>query len=98
MSHHKLIESARELPQTWTSRIVAQFGSARMKLLRMDAAAYPEECHDYDEGLLVLDGEMVLQIGGQDILVRAGEIYVVPAGVAHGVGAGSKGTLVILDV
>jgi quercetin dioxygenase-like cupin family protein len=98
MSHIRLTDTARQLPEAWSSRVLAQFGGANLKLLRMDAGTYPEECHDYDEGLLVLDGEMVLQIGGQDICVRAGEIYVVPAGVAHGVGAGSRGTLLILDV
>lgn len=93
----RLIDTAEALPQAWSSRVLAQFGDARLKLLRMDDAAYPEECHDYAEGLLVLDGEMVLEIGGQTLRVGAGELCVVPAGVAHSVAPGSRGTLLILD-
>lgn len=98
MSHIRLIESARQLPETWSSSVLATFGDANLKLVRMDERAYPEECHDYAEGLLVLDGEMLLQVGAQAIGVQAGEIYIVPAGVPHSVAAGSQGTLLILDV
>jgi quercetin dioxygenase-like cupin family protein len=98
VSHIRLVESAHRLPKTWSSSVLAKFGDANLKLVRMDERAYPEECHDYAEGLLVLDGEMRLQLGAEVISVQAGEIYIVPAGVAHSVAAGSKGTLLILDV
>jgi quercetin dioxygenase-like cupin family protein len=94
----RLTEVARELPQAWSSRVVSTFGGANLKVLRMDEAAYAPECHDYAEGLLVLEGVMMLDVDGELIRVNAGEIYVVPAGVMHGVAAGSTGTLLILDV
>ena len=94
----RLIDAAGQLPQAWTSHVLAQFGSARLKLLRMDDAAYPEESHDYDEGLLVLAGEMVLHIDGRTLRVGAGELCVVPAGMPHSVEPGSRGTLLILDI
>ena len=92
-----LAKAAGALPQTWTSQVLARFGDARLKVVRMDEATYPDECHDYPEGLLVLDGQMLLEIGGEVVRVGAGELYVVPAGVPHAVAAGSRGTLVILD-
>jgi len=92
-----LAEAAGALPQAWTSQVLARFGDARLKVVRMDEAAYPDECHDYPEGLLVLDGQMLLEIGGEVVRVGAGELYVVPAGMPHAVAAGSRGTLVILD-
>ena len=52
----RLVDAAAQLPEAWSSRVLAAFGDARLKLLRMDEAAYPEESHDYDEALLVLDG------------------------------------------
>lgn len=93
----RLNEAAAQLPQAWSSSVLAQFGERRLKLLRMDAQAYPEECHDVAEGLLVLEGEMVLEIEGHTLRVGAGELYLVPAGVPHSVGEGSYGTLLILD-
>lgn len=66
----RLSEVAVQLPQAWSSNVLAQFGEGRLKLLRMDARAYPEECHDYAEGLLVLDREMVLEIESRTQRVR----------------------------
>ncbi|MBT2116440.1 cupin domain-containing protein [Dyella sp. LX-66] len=97
MTRIALAEAAASLPQAWTSQVLARFGGAHLKVLRMDASAYPDECHDYPEGLLVLDGQMLLEIDGAVVRVGAGELYVVPAGVPHAVAAGSHGTLVILD-
>jgi mannose-6-phosphate isomerase-like protein (cupin superfamily) len=97
MSLVRLVEFAQQLPSAWSSRLIAKFGSASLKLLRMDGSPYAQECHDYAEGLLVLEGELLLQVAGKLVRVGAGEIYTVPAGVPHGVGAGSYGSLLILD-
>ncbi|WP_226475676.1 cupin domain-containing protein [Pseudomonas sp. MWU16-30323] len=89
---------AAPLPDTWKSTRLGQVGPARIKVLRMDAQAYEEETHDYNEGLLVIDGLLRLSIGEQAIDVVAGQMYLVEAGIAHAVLAGSHGTLVIIDV
>lgn len=98
MSLIDLLATSAELPAAWRSTVVGRFGSANLKLLRMDAGAYEEETHDFAEGLLVLDGALRLSIGGEIVEVGAGQLYVVPAGVAHAVEPGSRGTLAILDV
>ncbi|WLH91484.1 cupin domain-containing protein [Pseudomonas sp. FP453] len=89
---------AGHLPGTWKSTRLGQVGPAQIKVLRMDAQPYEEETHDYNEGLLVTSGHLLLSIAGQAIRVEAGQMYLVEAGVAHGVLAGSQGTLVIIDV
>jgi mannose-6-phosphate isomerase-like protein (cupin superfamily) len=63
----------------------------------MDGAEYPNEVHDFDEALLVLEGQMNLRLDTQVVPVRAAEIYIVPAGTPHAVAPGSQGTLVIID-
>ena len=88
---------ARELPVAWQSRLLGRVDQARLKLARMDAAPYPAEVHDYTEALLVLEGELRLRIGDALRTVRAGELCLVPAGLAHAVDAGSTGTLLIID-
>ncbi|MHA6577478.1 cupin domain-containing protein [Pseudomonas yamanorum] len=89
---------AAQLPDTWKSTRLGQVGPARIKVLRMDAQAYEEETHDYNEGLLVIDGLLRLSIGEEAIDVGAGQMYLVEAGIAHAVLPGSHGTLVIIDV
>lgn len=88
---------AAQLDQAWRSKRIAGIGDANLKLTRMDAHAYPSETHDYTEVLLVLDGELHLELAGEPVTVRAGQLCVVPAGVSHAVIAGSRGTLLIVD-
>ena len=95
--HSNLIAIATTLPETWNSRLLAQVGGANLKIVRMDAAGYKEECHGYDEVLLVLNGQMDLVVKGDIVTVHGGEIYVVPAGVPHSVAPGSYGTLLIME-
>jgi quercetin dioxygenase-like cupin family protein len=96
MSLVNLKQSAAQ-SEAWKSSVLAKVGGANIKLMRMDGAPYPGESHDYPEGLLVVDGQLNLTIGSDSISVRAGEIFVVPVGVAHAVAPGSIGTLIIFD-
>ena len=64
----------------------------------MDGQSYAQETHDYNEGLLVVDGKLLLQVGQAEITVEAGQMYLAQAGTAHAVLPGSHGTLVIIDV
>lgn len=101
MSQHipkiSVFEAARALPSAWTSTVLGQAAGANFKVLRMDAVAYPDESHDFDEALLVLEGQMNLTVQGKQVEVVAGEVFIVPAGVPHAVAPGSHGTLVIID-
>lgn len=76
-----LREVSDALPEAWRSKIVGRTASASVKVLRMDGTAPDEEPHAYAEGLLVLDGELKLEIGGSIVAVAAG----------------SHGTLAIID-
>ncbi|MGX9226207.1 cupin domain-containing protein [Streptomyces albus] len=49
------------------------------------------------ETLLVVDGTLRLVADGTEVDVRAGEMYIVEAGVEHAVRPGSRGTLVIVE-
>ncbi len=97
MLHKNLISEAATLPAAWRSTILGKAGGAQVKVLRMDECDYPDETHDFTEALLVLDGQMNLDIHGEIVAVKAGELYLVPAHTPHAVAAGSKGTLVIID-
>ncbi|AOR70894.1 cupin [Burkholderia stabilis] len=82
----------------WKSTIVGEVGPARIKVLRMDAQPYEAEVHDYNEGLLVLDGKLMLEVGAETVVVEAGQMYLALAGTLHAVLPGSHGTLAIIDV
>ncbi|MCV2419116.1 cupin domain-containing protein [Paucibacter sp. DJ2R-2] len=97
MSTIKLSQEAHALPLPWRSKVLGHVAGSNIKVLRMDASAYPNEVHDFVEALLVVEGQMKLEIAGKTVCVQAGEVFMVPAGTPHAVAAGSQGTLVIID-
>jgi mannose-6-phosphate isomerase-like protein (cupin superfamily) len=64
----------------------------------MDERSVIEEVHEYDEGLLVIEGRLELRVRGKKISVTSGQLYIARAGVPHAVEIGSYGTLVIIDL
>lgn len=97
VSHIKLDAAAHALPDFWKSQIIARSGNYNIKILKMDGQEYPAEQHDYDEALIVISGTMYLLVGESSIAVSQGEMFMAHAGVAHAVGKGSCGTLMIID-
>lgn len=93
-----LKSQAAALSEAWQSRILGNVGPVNLKVLRMDTQPVVQEVHNYDEGLLVIDGVLELSLSGETVSVRAGELFVVKAGTSHTVEPGSSGTLVIIDL
>jgi mannose-6-phosphate isomerase-like protein (cupin superfamily) len=98
MPHIDLIQLAATLPAAWSSTVVGAVGPARIKVLRMDQQPYTQETHACNEALIVMDGKLELDIGGEVLTVAGGEMYLVKAGTPHQVRSGSHGTLVIVDL
>lgn len=89
---------AKNLEVAWKSTIVGRAGPANIKVLRMDDQPYAAEVHDYNEGLLVIDGLLLLDVAQETVRIEAGQLYLALAGVPHAILPGSSGTLVIIDV
>ncbi|MFJ9417908.1 cupin domain-containing protein [Streptomyces sp. NPDC101227] len=98
MSLINLMDTAADLPAGWRSLALGHVGTACVKVLRMDDLPVEAECHEAAEALLVLDGQLQLEISGEPVPVRAGELYMIPAGTPHAVRPCSRGTLVIVEL
>ncbi|WP_331766320.1 cupin domain-containing protein [Embleya sp. NBC_00896] len=98
MSAINLAETAAGLPEAWIAHRLGSVGAGCVQVLRMDESSVQAESHDAAEALLVLDGRLEMEVDGMPVSVRAGELYVVPAGAAHAVRPGSSGTLVIVEL
>ncbi|KDN81882.1 cupin domain-containing protein [Kitasatospora cheerisanensis] len=92
-----LTETADALPEAWSSLPLGLPGPTALKVLRMDGRPLPPERHDAAEALLVLDGVLRLLVDGVPVELRAGQLFVVGAGVEHAVAPGSTGTLVLVE-
>ena len=98
MSLYDRRTDSHALPEAWHSHVLGHIGTANLKVLRMDEHSVNEEVHEYDEGLLVIDGRLELNVKGIKISVTSGQLYVAKAGIPHTVETGSFGTLVIIDL
>ena len=80
--------SVDQLPATPTARLFegAEHGGVAVSIFLVDAppAAGPAlHVHPYDEVFVVQQGEATFMLAGETLVVRAGELVIAPAGVAH---------------
>lgn len=87
------------LPELWRSQVLGTVGNASIKVIKMGGEGIPPEVHDdFDELLLVLDGELPLVVEGEQFTLHTGEYFFVPKGARHWVPEGSFGVLLLVDV
>ncbi|MFJ8476249.1 cupin domain-containing protein [Kitasatospora sp. NPDC094011] len=91
-------KEAAQLPDAWRSVVLARVGTAAVKVLRMDGRELVEEVHETAEMLFVADGVLELELDDEELTVAVGEVCRIPAGARHAVRAGSRGTLLIVEV
>ncbi len=88
------------LSELWFPRVVGQVNDQYIKVARVQGE-FPWHAHDCeDEMFLVLRGE--LRIGrspadGGDVLLRAGEFFVVPRGVRHNTSAEQETWIALIE-
>lgn len=98
MEKGSLFGVAENLSQIWTSQILGVVGDAKVKVLRMGGEGIPAETHaDFDEMLIVLEGELPLVVNGERYHLATGDYCLIPKGHSHHVPVGSVGTLLIID-
>ncbi len=84
MNRVNLTEKLAQFSSHWDPKIIADYNNNDVMVVKFQGE-FPYHHHDTtDDFFLVLEGEMVMDIEGQDPeVVRAGEIYIVPKGVTH---------------
>ncbi|UXI70057.1 cupin domain-containing protein [Tahibacter amnicola] len=74
---------AAALTDLWSPRVVAEVDDAYVKVARIQGVLDWHTHADEDELFLVLAGELRLRMHAGDVVLREGDLYVVPKGVAH---------------
>ena len=98
MSTGNLSLLAQAFPEVWQSRRLGEVGNAAIKLIKMGGEGIPDEYHsEFDELLVVIDGEMELIVDEQVIVLKTGDYYLIPRGAVHRVSPGSYGSLLLVD-
>lgn len=67
----------------WSPRVVAEMNDYQFKIVRIEGDFIWHSHAATDEAFLVLDGELRIDLRDGAVLLRPGELYVVPRGVEH---------------
>ena len=69
--------------EQWQPKVVAEMNDYQFKLVKLEGEFVWHDHKDTDEVFLVLKGEMEIGFRDRSVIVRAGEMFVVPKGVEH---------------
>jgi len=67
----------------WNPRLIAELNGQEVKLARLQGEFVWHAHDDADELFLVVDGELRMEFRDRAVVVRAGEMIVVPRGIEH---------------
>jgi len=71
------------LSEHWAPRVVAEMNDYQFKVVRLLGDFIWHDHKDTDEAFVVLDGTLRIDFRDGAVHVSAGEMFVVPKGVAH---------------
>lgn len=78
-----LVEKLAQFSSHWDPHVVADYNGNDVMVVKF-IGKFPFHSHpEIDDFFLVLEGEMVMDLEGETHTVKAGELFVVPAGVTH---------------
>ena len=78
-----LAEKLAKFSGHWSPRVVAEMNDYQFKLVKLQGEFVWHQHEETDEVFLVVKGEMEIGFRDRDVILRAGEMFVVPKGVEH---------------
>ena len=94
MSQYFLDVAARKSKELVPNGRTQTFWGEQMLVSRVDFdphAQVPEHKHPHEQFGVVLSGQLTLTIAGDPLVLRAGEMYLIPGNVLHSAVAGPEG-------
>jgi mannose-6-phosphate isomerase-like protein (cupin superfamily) len=67
----------------WSPKVVARLNDYEIKLAKLKGEFVWHTHDDTDELFLVIEGVLTIQLRDGDVVLRPGQLYVVPRGVEH---------------
>ncbi|MNC42001.1 Cupin domain protein [compost metagenome] len=86
MKSYQSLNFANKLQQInehWSPRVIAEMNDYQFKVVKLLGDFIWHDHQDTDETFIVLEGQLRIDFRDGQVLVSAGEMYVVPKGVEH---------------
>lgn len=78
-----LAQKLATFSEHWSPRVIAEMNDYQFKLVKLEGDFVWHTHADTDEVFLVIEGQMEIGFRDRDVLLKAGELCVVPKGVEH---------------
>ena len=92
-----LAEKLASFTEQWQPRTVAEFNGHDVMVVKAQGEFVWHKHDETDDLFLVLRGELEIQLRDRSVLLRAGDLFIVPKGVEHRPAAGDEVHLLIIE-
>ena len=83
MEKVNLAEKFGLFDEFWSPKIVGELNGQHVKLAKLKGDFIWHHHEAEDELFLVIKGQLVIKLEGQDVVLEEGEFFIVPRGVEH---------------
>ena len=83
--------------ETWSPRIVARYNDNDVMVVKVEGEFVWHAHPDTDDLFLVLDGTIDIELRDRTVELKAGQLFVVPAGVEHRPVARGRAAILIIE-
>ena len=81
----------------WSPKVVATMNDYEVKVVKVKGEFVWHSHADTDELFLVVDGTLTIQLPDGDVILRAGQLFVVPRGVEHCPVAADEASILLIE-
>jgi mannose-6-phosphate isomerase-like protein (cupin superfamily) len=92
-----LAEKLSLFSEHWSPKVVARLNDYEIKLVKLKGEFVWHSHPDTDDFFLVLKGRIRIQLRDGDVLLKAGQMFVVPKGVEHCPVAEEEAELLLIE-
>jgi mannose-6-phosphate isomerase-like protein (cupin superfamily) len=78
-----LAEKCKLLDELWSPHIVAELNDYQFKVANVEGDFVWHDHPETDEAFLVLDGTLSIDLPDRTVILRPGDLFIVPKGVRH---------------
>ena len=81
----------------WQPKKIAQINDYDVRIVKLQGEFTWHTHPDTDEFFLVISGELTVQLRDRDVVLRPGELFVVPRGTEHCPRAGTETAVLLVE-